>query len=240
MPGRVWRWDTRLSRETEFLRRSVMDGFKWAGTILLCRQAYTQDDVDSGKVGHCPDCWDEVLKQVSNTRCKSCFGTGYAGGGYGPVFVTPGSIMENSPQDDKYEKAGMRSEQDMALKLPCEPIFHNGDMFAEVRRSIDGKATELGRIVRLDGPVRRQTVQGWVSNNTNDRETRVEDMIISQEGTAKLLLPTDPSYLRSEEFWSLQADPYEGEGHVCSPRRAGFDEFAREIDLRHIKVDWRP
>lgn len=240
MGGRVWRWDTKLSRETEFLRRSVRDGFKWAGTILLCRQAYQQQDIDEGKVDHCPVCWDPVLKQVSNTRCKECYGTGYANGGYKPMFVTMGSIMENSPLDEKYENAGNRIEQNMTLKLPCDPIFRNGDVFVEVRRSLDGEPTELGRIVKLDGPVKRQTVQGWVSNNTNDRETRIEDMIISQEGTCRLLLPTDPTYLWSEDFWTLHADPYvDGERSEC-PRDAAYDEYAREIDCRHIKLNWRP
>lgn len=212
--------DTRLSREVEFVRRSVLDGFKWAGTKLICRRAYHFKDFDEGVVEHCPDCWDEVLHQSSNSRCSTCHGTGYVGG-YGEPFLTWGSILENQPKDeDKGETPGLRDDKNMELRLPSEPIFSNGDVFAEVRRTgDDGYPTELGRIMMLDGPVRMQTVQGWVDNVVALRESRVEDMIVAQQGTVKLLLPTDDIYESSMEFWGIgvDAEPYVREATELRP-----------------------
>lgn len=33
----------------------------------------------------CPDCWDEVLKKVTKSNCKTCFGTGRIEGYYPPI-----------------------------------------------------------------------------------------------------------------------------------------------------------
>lgn len=207
--GDVWGVPSRLSRETKFIRRSVLDGFVWAGTKLLYRQAWHVHDYEQGRVKHCHFCYDDVLKQVKDSRCPYCYGTGYKGG-YKPVGWTWGSILENSPSDERAETQGERTEQNMQLKLPSEPIFRNGDIFAEIRRMVGGKPVELGRIVMLDGPIRWQTVQGWIENVTVDRENRVEDIIVSQEGTVKLLLPTDIRYAYSNEFWGIgvDAEPY--------------------------------
>lgn len=212
--------DTRLSREVEFVRRSVLDGFKWAGTKLICRRAVHYKDFADGLAEHCPDCWDEVLHQSSNSRCPTCHGTGYLDG-YGEPFMTWGSILENAQVDeDKGETAGLRTEKNMELRLPSEPIFSNGDVFAEVRRTDgDGVPTELGRIMKLDGPVRMQTVQGWVCNVVERRETRVEDIIVSQQGTVKLLLPSDDLYDTADDFFGLGVplQPYVREATEMRP-----------------------
>lgn len=34
---------------------------------------------------HCPECWDEVLKKVTKSNCKTCFGTGKMEGYYPPI-----------------------------------------------------------------------------------------------------------------------------------------------------------
>lgn len=208
--NQIWGKDSRVSREVLFTRRSVMDGMRWAGTKMVCRMSWSESEQENGLVEHCPYCWDEVLKQVSNTRCPHCQGTGYKRA-YAEPFIVWCSIHENSPQDEKHEKGGHRDEQNVRLVLPSEPIFKDGDIFAEIRRECDGHVTEIGRIFMLDGPVERQTIQGWVSDDGHDgfRRSRVEDIIISQRGTAKLLLPSDSIYEAEAEFWDCNADgPY--------------------------------
>lgn len=196
----VWNVDSRVSREVLFMRRSVMDGMRWAGTKMVCRQSFPLGSE------HCPYCWDDILKQVKNTRCPHCNGTGYLEG-YGEPFVLWCSILENSPVDEKVEKPGIRDEQTARLVLPCEPIFKDGDIFAEIREESDGTVVEVGRVFKLDGPVERQTVQGWVSDDHADGERRsvVEDIIIAQRGTAKLMLPTDSIYSAGAAFWNAES-----------------------------------
>lgn len=236
--GLVWDVPTRLSRETKFIRRSVLDGFVWAGTKLLYRKAWRDIDVKEGRANHCPFCFDEVLKQAQDSRCPYCWGTGYEDG-YGPVRWTWGSLLENSPSDEKMETQGLRTEQNMQLKLPSEPIFRNGDIFCEIRRMVGGKPTELGRMFILDGPIRWQTVQGWIENVTVDRENRIEDIIVSQEGTVKLLLPTDERYKLSDEFWGLKerAQP-EVREKSSTPLRPPEPYWNNSVDNWHRKAEW--
>lgn len=205
--NQIWNKGSRVSREVLFTRRSVMDGMRWAGTKMVCRISRSQGEIDSGELKHCPHCWDEVLKQVSNTRCPYCQGTGYELG-YKEPFVLWCSIHENSPMDEKDEKPGIRDDQNVRLVLPCEPIFGDGDVFAEIRAECNGHVTEIGRIFQLDGPIERQTIQGWVSDDGHDgyRRTRVEDIIIAQRGTAKLLLPSSPVYEAGVDFWDCGCD----------------------------------
>ena len=232
MHKEVWGHCSRVSREVLFTRRSVMDGMRWAGTKVLCRMSWSQAEHDDGIVEHCPHCWDPILKQVMNTRCPHCHGTGYADA-YAEPFVMWCSLMENSSMDEKHEKAGYRDEQNMQIKLPAEPIFKDGDLFAEIREEHCGKVTQIGRVFMLDGPVDRQTVQGWVSNDDFDgeRRSRVEDIIISQRGTVKLLLPSDSVYQAEADFWL-------GEGgcFCCEEADGPYSEIPQG-DMPTIDVD---
>lgn len=208
-PRELWGGLRRRSREVEWVRMGVRDGLRMAGTMAVCRQCYTAADLSTGLATMCSRCYDPVLKQCGNTCCTGCYGTGFEGG-YKPPFKVWCSIMENSPQDDAVDKAGIRPDGPMTVKLPVDRIFHDGDVFAEIRLQRGGEVLELGRTFILDGPVRRQTVQGWVSDTGGDgsRSTVVEDILVSQEGTAKLVLPTDPIYTAGPDFWGVETNPW--------------------------------
>lgn len=199
-----------ISHEVDWVRRGVRDGFQWAGTRMICRQVWTVYDYEQGLVSRCPECYDEVLKQVSNTRCESCYGTGFAGG-YKPPMVIWASIAENVSQNRKHENAGIRPESSHQIRLPTDMDFHDGDVFAEIREAVNGVPTRLGKIYMLNGPVDRKTVQGWVSNNRFDpsRDTVIEEMVVSQAGTVKPLLPTDFIYDNAYSFFDVRsANPW--------------------------------
>lgn len=225
----------RISREARFIRQSVQDGFRLAGSLLLCRQVYDKRDHDYKGVPYCRYCYDPVLKQRSDSRCPHCFGTGFANGGYGERFMVRAHIQENNQFDEKVETQGLKQEQQVQLKLPVEPIFRNGDVFAEVRVNERGVPYEIGRVFQLDGPVTRKTVQGVVSDVQLDAMQRLEDIMVSQEGQAKILLDTDERYLRSDEFWGVSLvpnpDPY---ADYEIPTLDGMDER----DRYHAAV-WR-
>lgn len=206
-----------ISHEVNWVRRGVRDGFRWAGTKMICRQVWTIYDYEQELVNRCPDCYDDVLKQVSNTRCPSCYGTGFEGG-YKPPIIIWASIAENVNQNRKHENAGVRPESSPQIRLPTDMNFHDGDVFAEIREMTCDCPTKLGRVFMLNGPVDRKTVQGWVSNNNRDgaRVTAIEQMVVSQAGTVKELLPTDLIYDSIEEFFGVDsADPWpkETEGY---------------------------
>lgn len=212
MGANMWKWSSDRSHEVEWIRRGVRDGLRWAGTEMLCCQAWTLWDFEQGRVKRCPVCYDEVLKQVSNTRCPACHGIGFEGG-YSAPFRTWASIGESQAQaaDEKRELQGVRQPGKLSIKLPVDHIFHEGDLFAEIRSQVGGKPTELGRIWRITSPVSQQTAQGWVDGDNDDasRATVIEDIMTSQSGSVGLLLPTDVIY---QDVWKLfgvaVASPY--------------------------------
>ena len=50
MYERVWNKDSRVSREVLFVRRSVMDGMRWAGTKMVCRMSWGEGDFENGDI----------------------------------------------------------------------------------------------------------------------------------------------------------------------------------------------
>ena len=195
----------RPSREVFFTRMAVIDGFRLAGGLFLCRQKYMLQEYEDGLVEHCPYCWDELLKQSNNTRCPHCFGSGYADGGYKPPMIVRAHVSENSRDylNKNDQTQGVREQQDMSIKLPFEPLFHSGDVFAEVLEMEYGQPVVLGRMFQIGGEVTYKTVQGIVSNNRIDLTMDLRERIVSQEASVKLLLTTDDKYLTSNAFWGI-------------------------------------
>lgn len=239
--GTVGRRATRLSREVEYLRRSVVQAYMWSGERYLVRRRWTMADVENGLVVRCPYCWDDVLKQSTNTRCPHCFGTTIYGG-YRPTEIIWGSMsMNGSRAEDALNEKGVRDEQTMTLKVSCEPIFHGGDVFAEIR-SMDGeRVTELGRVFVAQRFVTYKTVAGRTSTSTYDAARRVEDVIVSQVLILKPILKTDQRYA-TEGFWAwgLDAEYSQPNGADPVPDWLTYDPRALRIDGRHIKMAWSP
>ena len=205
----------RPSRETRFLRDSVIDGFRIAGALYAYRHKYTVREYNQGIVDHCPYCWDDVLRQSNNSRCPYCFGSGFDGGGYGPISVIRAHVGDNTRDyEEKHEVSGIREVQDMTIKLPFAPLFASGDVFAEIIAMENGRPTVLGRMFQISGEVSWKTVHGIVSNNRIDLTADLRNRIVSQEASVKLLLETDEKYLTSDEFW--------GVSHEHNPR---MDEY---------------
>ena len=203
--GLVGNFNTNLSREVFYARRDVEEAMKLAGCRLLVRRAWTLEDENSGAITRCPDCWNTVLLQCDNSRCTTCYGTGYAGGGYRPVEPIRGFVNEANSKDKIVEARGERTSDNVQIQLPCTPIYTDGDVIAEVRAYSSGKVTEIGRVFMVDGPLAIKTLQGSVSNN-KDGNMKLEDLVISQSATAKTLLGTDTKMLRSSYFWGLTVE----------------------------------
>ena len=227
----VWGFETNMSREQLFLRKSIMDGFKFKGNPFLFRQVKRLID----KEEHCPRCYDPILKQSKDSRCPMCSGTGF-NEGYHEPFLTWGSLaVNNTALDLNVDKPGVAERQDLEIQLGCEPIYSPGDIFAEVRKMVKGKPVELGRIYRLSKPIRIKLLNGMVSdNNGDDRDMMYEDMIVAQSAPVKLLLPTDERYMHTEDFWQ----PFEIKSVLpYFPKR---EEPEQVVDPTEISTIWSP
>lgn len=212
--GRVGFWDAgKVSRETLYTRKSVMDAMRLCGSTFMVRRIWTIQDYKDGLVEHCSACWDEVSHQSKRpSNCPNCFGTTFEGG-YRPVELKRVVVLENTSDDIVVSKDGVSQKFDVTIKAACEPIYHDGDVFAEVLDMVGDKVTLIGRIFQLEGGVQCKTLQGVTSSNNVEMTTNFQRMIISQQGQGKLLFPTDKRY--SKEFWGVDFDLTESRDNVC-------------------------
>lgn len=203
--GTVWGKESSVSREVLFMRKSIADGLRLAGSLMLCRQPWSKADLDKGLVDRCPYCYDEILKQSKNSRCEHCFGIGLDGG-YKPVFMVRAQLQNNTGNHDVSNNAGLSEEQRSTMKLACDGhIYSTGDLFAEIVEIEDCKPLKIGRVFQISGDVTRQTIQGVVSTDNPDAIMNLTDRMVAQQATAKLLLGTDERLLRSNEFWGVES-----------------------------------
>lgn len=214
--GRVTYWDAgHISREVLYTRKAVEDGMRLCGGTWLVRRIWTLQDLHDGLVRRCPVCWDEVNHQSKRPNdCPNCYGTTYEGG-YRPVEIRRVVVLENANQDTEYDRDGVSTRFDVTVKMACEPIYHDGDVFAEALDMTGTKVTMMGRIFQLDGPVKCQTIEGVTSSNNTEMTVNFQRKIVSQSGTGKLLLPTDARY--TSDFWGVGFDLTVERDHVCDP-----------------------
>lgn len=214
--GRVTFWDAgHISREVLYTRKSVEDGMRLCGATWLVRRMWTLQDLKDGLVKRCPVCWDEVNHQSKRPNdCPNCYGTTFDGG-YRPVEIRRVVVNENQNQDTEYDKDGVNTKFDVSVKMACEPIYHDGDVFAEVLEMTGTRVTLMGRIFQIDGPVKPQTLQGVTSSNNTEMTTNFQRMVVSQSAVGRLLLPTDARY--TSDFWGVDFDLTINRDHVCDP-----------------------
>ena len=215
--GRVAYWDAgHVSREVLYTRKAVEDGMRLCGSTWLVRRMWTLQDLADGLVKRCPVCWDEVNHQSKRPNdCPNCYGTTFDGG-YRPLEMRRMVVNENGSDNTEYDNHGTREKFDVTVKMAVEPIYHDGDLLCEVLEMTGTLVTLRGRIFQLDGRVKYQTIQGVVSSNNTEMTTNLQRMLVSQSGTAKLLLPTDFRY--SDELWA--GAPHSltvSRDHVCDP-----------------------
>lgn len=204
--SKVGMWDAgRVSREVLYTRKAVQDGMRLTGASWLVRRTWTLQEVERGAISRCPACYDPITNHASNSRCPVCYGTGYDGG-YKPVELVRILVTENQPYDIRPEKAGSHDVFNVNVKMACEPIYHNGDVFAEVLEMTGTKVSLVGRMFKLDGAVKAQTLQGVTSSNNVEMTTNWQRMLISQSGTGKLLPGTDLIVEDSQKFWGAPCD----------------------------------
>jgi hypothetical protein len=79
---------------------------------------------------YCPLCWDRVLKKVTRSNCKSCYGTGKIQGYY-PGIETWITIEPDARQDQLTER-GVFQESKTTFAMTNYPVLSQSDLVYEV------------------------------------------------------------------------------------------------------------
>lgn len=79
----------------------------------------------------CPVCWDPVLKRVSTSSCKSCFGTGFLGGYYAPIEQWV--VFEPDPKLFQVAEWGLIQSNQTNIQFTNYPLLSVDDLIVELK-----------------------------------------------------------------------------------------------------------
>ena len=100
----------------------------------------------------CPDCWDPVLKRVTESDCETCLGTGKVGGFYPPI---PGWLkFEPDPAMAQVMDWGERQPNQTDFVFTNYPLLHTDDVILELKNNkfwkvANLRTTEKNRVTTL-------------------------------------------------------------------------------------------
>ena len=104
---------------------------------------------------YCPNCWDVVLKRVTQTNCKTCFGTGKLGGYFPPIEVW--MSFEPDPKAEEVTELKLRQHSRTAVQFTNYPLLAPDDLIVELKpnrywKVVSVAYTEKNRTVVLQFP----------------------------------------------------------------------------------------
>jgi len=81
---------------------------------------------------YCPNCFDPILKRVTKSNCKVCFGTGMLGGYYPaiPVWMS----FEPDPKITQVAEFGLRDVSQTDVQFVNYPLLSPDDVILEVKQ----------------------------------------------------------------------------------------------------------
>lgn len=78
---------------------------------------------------HCPDCWDETLQRSTNSKCLTCYGTGWLNGYYNSVSIR--GMKNPSPKMNQINMFGEWKPSDSLLYMLGDPPLKPRDIVAD-------------------------------------------------------------------------------------------------------------
>ncbi len=123
----------------ERLQRIHVEPLLAYGERVVLRKVWRYEDLEAGRVQRCSECQGssvesrltEIYKDTGDSRCFTCFGTGFEGGFQPLVYVTY-MLARSSPDTVIREKSGMQDLERPTVELPAKPRVNEGDLIVRV------------------------------------------------------------------------------------------------------------
>lgn len=89
----------------------------------------------------CPECWDHVMKRVTKSNCKTCFGTGFIEGYYPPID----GWMNFGPQTQvaNIGTPGLSQPNKTQVDFTDWPTLRPGDVIFEIQNHLFWRVTQI-------------------------------------------------------------------------------------------------
>jgi len=78
---------------------------------------------------YCPDCYDETLQRTTQSKCLTCYDTGFVAGYYGPIEMV-GQLQER-PVREMHQMFGAWQDQDAVLYCEALPVINPKDIIVD-------------------------------------------------------------------------------------------------------------
>jgi hypothetical protein len=141
---------------------------------------------------YCPECWDEVLKRVTKSNCKTCYGSGRIDGYYLPAE----GWVEFGPRNEVAQVGmqGVIQPDKTSAEFTDYPVVRIGDLIREIRPNY------IWRVTAIIQPEKSRTnlLQQFQLSAVNRSD--IEYKLAYPEDHAKVLLDEFETRLRTPEF----------------------------------------
>jgi hypothetical protein len=136
---------------------------------------------------YCPECFDTVLRRVTKSNCKTCFGTGKEGGFYAPIESWL-NVMEGPQKNPAMGERGDAQNPKTMIQLTNYPIVDEGDIIVEMQQDRYWKIQSLSASEKHRYPVLqlcnvsevgRNDVEQFIHVDETQRR-RLVDLLIAQ------------------------------------------------------------
>lgn len=133
-----------IAQEILRLETLLFQEFAGGACFLFPRRTFGQ---------RCPQCWDTVLQKTIDSKCPTCFGTGFSGGYHYPIQffaqVDEGSITENATESDHHQ------QKMLTFRCPASPELKPLDLFVDFKNR-RMRVVNVGGTTRLGVRVRQE------------------------------------------------------------------------------------
>jgi len=98
---------------------------------------------------YCTECWDDVLKRITKSSCRTCYGTGRVGGYYPPIDAW--MHFEPDPHSEGVAEWGRRQASQTDIQFTNYPLLSPDDLIVEL------KLNRFWKVVNVRAPEKNRT-----------------------------------------------------------------------------------
>jgi len=141
---------------------------------------------------YCTECWDTVLKRVTKSNCRTCYGTGRTGGYYPPYEAW--MKFESDPKVEQVADWGRRQMGQTDILFTNYPLLSVDDIIVEL------KPNKFWKVERVTTPEKNRTTVLQMARLNQVNPADIEYKIEVNEARRKVLCEQMASREKEREF----------------------------------------
>lgn len=179
-------WDGDLDYVGLFVVEEHMFEARWIDGVPAMIYRKIHDGV------YCPQCWDNILKRVTQSNCTTCYSTGRFGGYYPPIDAW--MKFEPDPKVEMVADWGKKQSSQTDILFTNYPLLSPDDIIVEV------KPNRFWKVENVRYPEKNRTILLQMARLNAVNLTDVEYKIVVPEDRRRMLVDQMESREKEREF----------------------------------------